>query len=115
MAPSTQRRATRPMRSQRIVPPERRGAARRGRAVAAWAILAMFGAGTPAPSGSGAKCRAARICGVRAEDLLDAQELVVLGHAVRAGRRARLDLTAAGGHGEVGDRGVLGLPRAVRH
>ena len=29
--------------------------------------------------------------------------------------RAGLDLAAAGGHGEVGDRGVLGLARAVGH
>jgi ribosomal protein S18 acetylase RimI-like enzyme len=47
--------------------------------------------------------------------LLDAQQLVVLGDPVRAGRGAGLDLAAVGGHGEVGDGGVLGLARAVRH
>ena len=50
---------------------------------------------------------------VGAERLLDAQQLVVLGDAIRARRRAGLDLAAAGGDGEVGDRRVLGLARAV--
>ena len=50
-----------------------------------------------------------------AELLLDAQQLVVLGDPVAAGRRAGLDLAAVGGDGEVGDGGVLGLARAVRH
>ena len=49
------------------------------------------------------------------QHLLDAEELVVLGHPVRAGRRAGLDLAAVGGHRQVGDGGVLGLPRAVGH
>src|SRR5690606_10115865 len=47
--------------------------------------------------------------------LLDAQELVVLRDAIRAGRRAGLDLPNAGRHGEVRDRGVLGLTGAMRH
>ena len=50
-----------------------------------------------------------------AELLLDAQQLVVLGDPVGPGRGAGLDLAAVGGHGQVGDGGVLGLPRAVRH
>ena len=62
-----------------------------------------------------AEHRAARELGVAAERLLDAQQLVVLRHAIRARRRAGLDLAAAGGDGEVGDRRVLGLARAVRH
>src|SRR4051812_47538679 len=49
------------------------------------------------------------------ELLLDAQELVVLRYALGAGRGSGLDLTAVRGHGEVGDRGVLGLARAVAH
>src|SRR5436305_5471659 len=51
--------------------------------------------------------------GGRAELLLDPQQLVVLGDAIRARRGAGLDLTAAGGDGEVGDRHVLGLARSV--
>src|ERR671935_195507 len=58
---------------------------------------------------SGAERRAARELGVGAERLLDPQQLVVLRHAVRARRRAGLDLAAAGGHREVGDGRVLGL------
>src|SRR5262245_60156020 len=46
--------------------------------------------------------------------LLDAQELVVLGRALPARRRARLDLSEVQSHGEVGDERVLGLPGAVR-
>ena len=49
-----------------------------------------------------------------AELLLDAQELVVLGHPVRARRRAGLDLPGVRGDREVGDEGVFGLARAVR-
>src|SRR5206468_10405845 len=47
------------------------------------------------------------------ELVFDAQKLVVLGDALGAGRRAGLDLAAAGRHGEVGDRGVFGLAAAV--
>src|SRR5258707_8412011 len=49
-----------------------------------------------------------------AEQLLDADELVVLGEPVGARERAGLDLPAIGGDGEVGDGRVLGLARAVR-
>src|SRR5690606_36592610 len=49
------------------------------------------------------------------ELLLDAQELVVLGHALGPGGGAGLDLAAVGGHRQVGDRHVLGLARAVAH
>ena len=48
-----------------------------------------------------------------AEFLLDPEELVVLGDPVGARRRARLDLAGVGGHGDVGDRRVLGLARPV--
>jgi hypothetical protein len=65
-------------------------------------------------SREGGKPRRRRSGGV-VEQLLDAQQLVVLGHAVGSGRGAGLDLAAVGGHGEVGDRGVLGLARAVAH
>src|SRR5262249_27965086 len=49
-----------------------------------------------------------------AELLLDADELVVLGEAVGARERAGLDLPAIGRDGEIGDRRILGLARAVR-
>src|SRR5690606_25707030 len=58
---------------------------------------------------------AAREQGLVAELFFDAQELVVLGHAVRARQRAGLDLAAVGGDRQVGDGGVFGLARAVAH
>jgi hypothetical protein len=45
-----------------------------------------------------------------AQHLLDADELVVLGQPVRPRQRARLDLPAVRGHGEVGDGRVLVSP-----
>src|SRR5207248_333215 len=51
----------------------------------------------------------AGVDGVRPERLLYPEELVVLRHPLRARRRAGLDLSAAGGHRQVGDRRVLGL------
>ena len=51
---------------------------------------------------------------VRAQLRLDAQQLVVLGEALRAARRARLDLARRQADGEVGDERVLGLSAAVR-
>ncbi len=50
-------------------------------------------------------------CG-RTKLLLDPQELVVLGQAVRARQRAGLDLAALGGDREIGDRCILGLAGA---
>src|SRR4051812_11225811 len=55
------------------------------------------------------------VAGGVGELLLDAEQLVVLGDTVRAGRSAGLDLAAADGDGEVGDRGVLGLAGTVAH
>src|SRR6056297_2773520 len=55
----------------------------------------------------------AAVFGGVAEFGFDAQQLVVLGDPVAARRGAGLDLPAVGGHGEVGDRGVFGLPGAV--
>src|SRR5688572_28488894 len=49
-----------------------------------------------------------------AQFFFNAQELVVLGHAVAARGRSGLDLARVRGHGQVGDRGVLGLAGAVR-
>src|SRR5436190_10491930 len=49
-----------------------------------------------------------------AELRLDAEELVVLRDSVGARRGARLDLAGSGGNGEIRDRRVLGLARAVR-
>src|SRR3954454_17877449 len=57
---------------------------------------------------------AARILGLAAEHLLDAEELVVLGLAIRARRRAGLDLPCTGGDGEIRDERVFRLARAVR-
>src|SRR5664279_4009233 len=45
---------------------------------------------------------------------LDLDQPVVLGHPFAAGRRAGLELAAAGAHREIGDEGVLGLAGAVR-
>src|SRR3954453_11246386 len=56
-----------------------------------------------------------RIASGVVELLLDAQELVVLGHPLRAGRCTGLDLATIRGHREVGDGGVLGLARPVAH
>src|SRR5215210_5596169 len=47
------------------------------------------------------------------EGFLYAEELVVLGHALPAGRRAGFDLPGVHGHGEVGDRRILRLAAAV--
>ena len=47
------------------------------------------------------------------ELLLDAEQLVVLGHAVGAAERTGLDLSAVGGNCDVGDGSVLGLTAAV--
>ena len=49
------------------------------------------------------------IHGEVAQFFLDAEELVVLGHAVGAAQGTGLDLAAVGGHGDVGDGGILGL------
>src|SRR6202011_1109994 len=50
----------------------------------------------------------AGILGLRAELLLDAQELIVFRGAVGARERAGLDLPAIGGDGEIRDGCVLG-------
>src|SRR5579871_5142605 len=57
---------------------------------------------------------AAREAGGVGELLFDAQQLVVLGHAVRARRRARLQLPGVDRDGQVRDGRVLCLARAVR-
>ena len=49
-----------------------------------------------------------------AERFLDTEELVILGDPVRPAHRASLDLPCIGSHRNMGDGGVLGLPRAVR-
>jgi hypothetical protein len=59
------------------------------------------------------RCRA-RVRRPRAELALDVEQAVVLADPVRPAQRARLDLTAARAHREVGDGGVLGLAGAVR-
>src|SRR6185436_5786399 len=59
--------------------------------------------------------KVACVAGGVAELLLDAQQLVVLRDALAASGRTGLDLPAAHCHGQVGDRGVLGLAGAVAH
>src|SRR5690606_12967773 len=54
-----------------------------------------------------------RVLRGRAQVLGDAQELVVLGHAVGATRAAGLDLPCSRGDGKVGDECVFGLAGAV--
>src|SRR5215212_4422570 len=57
--------------------------------------------------------RQAGVDGGASQGLFYAEELVVLRHALAAGRRAGLNLARVHGHGEVGDRRVLGLAAAV--
>src|SRR6185437_7669140 len=47
--------------------------------------------------------RSAGILGGFSQHFFDAEQLIVLGHALAARYRSRLDLARAGGHGEVGD------------
>src|SRR5580698_2812988 len=49
-----------------------------------------------------------------AQLFFNAQKLVVLGDAIGARSRTGLDLSGAGGHSKIGDKGVLGLSAAVR-
>src|SRR5690606_3852145 len=51
---------------------------------------------------------AAGVAGRTTQGLLDAQQLVVLGHAVAAAKRTGLDLGRGGGDRNIRDRGVLG-------
>src|SRR4051794_28313454 len=111
MPSSTSRRATRPTRSQRMTAaraPRRPRAGRRRSAARAWVLRAVAirprlrrARARSSPPPSAAEHRAPRVRRVAAELLLDAQELVVLGDAIGARRRAGLDLPAAGGDGEV--------------
>src|SRR5262245_44515638 len=55
----------------------------------------------------------ARIAGARTQLLLDAQELIVLRHAVGARQRSGLDLARVGADREIGDGDVLGLAGAM--
>src|SRR5919108_6095060 len=50
--------------------------------------------------------RSTEIAGRGAELLFDAQQLVILRQAIGTRQRSRLDLAAAGGDGEIGDRRV---------
>src|SRR4051794_40734746 len=72
-------------------------------------------AGETRISGSGAEDAPPRELRRIPQRFLDPEQLVVLRHAVAAGRGAGLDLPAPGRDREVGDRRVLGLARAVRH
>ena len=46
---------------------------------------------------------------VDAQQLLDAEQLVVFRGAVRAGQRTCLDLTAVGGNGKISNCGIFGF------
>ena len=72
-------------------------------------------AGTSRQYVRGFSARSAGVARHRAQLLLDAQQLVVLRHAVGARGGAGLDHPAVGGHREVGDGDVLGLAAAVAH
>src|SRR5688500_18197957 len=50
-----------------------------------------------------------------AQLLLYPDELVIFRQTVGAGQRTGLDLTAVGRDCQIGDGGILGLARAVRH
>ena len=62
-----------------------------------------------------ARAASAAVGGGLAEIGFDAQQLVVLGDTVGPGGGAGLDLAAVRRHGEIGDRGVLGLATTVAH
>src|ERR1017187_5792453 len=55
------------------------------------------------------------ISGRRSKLLLDAQQLVVFADAVGAAGRSRLDLSHAGGYGEIGDESVFRFAGAMRY
>src|ERR1700716_3284726 len=127
-APSTNSSATRPRRSQRtpapaVTPPgAARSRARPGErsscgaardAVASGICGLFFAPAGQAPASRSAEGGAARELSVGAQLLLDAQQLVVLRHALGAGGRAGLDLPARSRHRQVRDRHVLGLARAM--
>src|SRR5205807_10038796 len=59
--------------------------------------------------------RLPRILRLRAEFLLDAQQLIVFRGPVRARERTGLDLPAIGCNGEICDGRIFGLAGAVRH
>src|SRR5207248_6355093 len=59
--------------------------------------------------------RHTRSYGDWSSDVCSSDLTVVFCNPLRARGRAGLDLPAAAGDGEVGDEGVLGLARAVRH
>lgn len=57
----------------------------------------------------------AGVLGGGAELLLDAQDLVVLGEALGAARRAGLDLPGGEPHHQVGDERVFSLARPITY
>src|SRR5687767_3475199 len=61
------------------------------------------------------ECIFTGVAHLAAELALDAQQLVVLGDAIAARHGSRLDLRSTGRDGDVGDGGIFGLTRTVRH
>src|SRR5207302_2518576 len=84
--------------------------ARRVPLIGVWAASGS----TSAEGGQVVEGGAAGVAGGGAEVGLDAQQLVVLGHALAAGGGAGLDLAGVGRDDQVGYRRVLGLAAAVR-
>ena len=112
--PQDHRRPTTRSEAERSGAPLHRALSRLGLPTAALAAscarrLALEPGCRSVPRATRVERRLAGEAGHRAELLLDPQQLVVLGDAVAARGGAGLDLTAAGGHREVGDRRVLGL------
>ena len=64
--------------------------------------------------GSAGEGRTTRVHCCNVEILFDAQELVVLRHALGASGSTGLDLAGVGGNREVRNGGVLGFTGAVR-
>ena len=59
------------------------------------------------------KCRRAGVAPGGVQFLLDSKQLIVLCEPVGSRERSTLYLAASNGYGKVGDRGILGLTRAV--
>src|ERR1700745_1755874 len=82
---------------------------------AAASAAACAGVWFPPTSGGGEprECRRARVGGRVAQVLFDAQQLVVLGDPLAAGRGAGLDLPGVSRHRQGGAEGVIGLAGPV--
>src|SRR6516225_10631476 len=73
--------------------------------------LSLFCGSAP----EGFQRRSPSIFRLLAQFLLDPQQLVIFCRAVGSRKRSRLDLAAVGRDRKIGDGGILGLARAMRH